>query len=279
MVSRLIRLLALQTTPLSIFSIFASLLGFAGVVYFFRGSFEEFIAAPSNTSLLGQVLGAVLLIFILLRSVFGDLHNVLDIDPKIPVGTGIEASSKYGFRNFADGATDELFIIGQNIRTLLSDRENLEHVAKLLRKNPVFVVTFILTTDEAMCAISPHPPTETMIEFKQTIRELSELIESLVTEDEKQRVRVHFHRGASSLSAIIRDPKKENRAEMVFTPKWSTELEPTNRVYCVVRRWENPDIFKKLYGFINILTGVQSLPLSEMCAKLDVHATSRPISS
>ena len=61
------------------------------------------------------------------------------------------------------------------------------------------------------------------------------------------------HAGATSLSALIRDPSHDERGIIVFTPKWATDSEPGNRIFCVARKSASPAIFAKLVGHVSTM--------------------------
>jgi hypothetical protein len=54
----------------------------------------------------------------------------------------------------------------------------------------------------------------------------------------------------------------------VFTPKWGTDQEPGNRIFCVVRKWENPEVFNKLFGHVAVMTGEGSISLETAAKQL-----------
>jgi len=104
--------------------------------------------------------------------------------------------------------------------------------------------------------------------FIESIKLLRRFYLSL-NSSQKRCIRIHFHPGAAALSAQVRDPQDSERAALVFTPKWSTDTEPENRLYCVLERRKHKPLFDKLYGAIPGMTQ-GSVDLKKMCAKLDI---------
>lgn len=273
MFTRIIRHLSLKNPIFSFISILVSVLGLVGLFIVFQKPLQAFMKNPEDWILQAQTVGVFLLVFIVIRSIFGDLEYIIDREKKAVVGTGIE-HSRYAFRKFLDAKSEKLFLIGQNLRTPFSDQRNIEHLEKIIKKNKSLRLTLIMTTIDALMAISPHPEDETKTEYIQTLNELRDFLDRL-TKDERKRIRIHFHRGASSLSMAIRDPDSEKRGELVFQPKWSTEMEPHNRVFCAIRHWEHPEIFKKYTGYLTILTGIQALSFEATCEQLGVRTDAK----
>jgi pyrimidine deaminase RibD-like protein len=180
----------------------------------------------------------------------------------IPCGIG-QMGSDYDFKAVADGETKELYFVVQNLRTLLDRGDFLPHVRHLLASGTR--VTFILTTLEVMKAVSP----EAVPHFKQSVEDLRGLYLSLLT-SERDRLRVHFHRGPASLSAQVRDPYDPTRALLVINPKWSTDTEPENRPYFVLERRLHTELFKKLFGAIPAMCQADSMDLRQMCENLGI---------
>lgn len=60
---------------------------------------------------------------------------------------------------------------------------------------------------------------------------------------------------------------------MVFTPKWARDTEPGNRIYCVIERWENEELFNRVYGSIPAMLQRDSLSLQQMRQRLNQDAT------
>jgi pyrimidine deaminase RibD-like protein len=175
-----------------------------------------------------------------------------------------QRGSSYEFTAFADNKTKELYLVAQNLRTLLHRPDFLPHVKSLLAQGTR--VTLVLTTFEAMSAINPVGA----IHLRESVRNLRDFYFSLRSEKRRKLLRVHFHPAASSLSVQVRDPGIEGRALLVFAPKWATDTEPENRLYCVLDRGQHKDQFDKLYGSIPSMTQIDSLSLKQMCEKLDI---------
>ena len=151
------------------------------------------------------------------------------------------------------------------MRTLLSDKNYLPSISKWLNRNKQHTpsLTFILSTPKALGALSATARDH----LKQSVVQLRAFTE---TEPLREAITIRFHSGANSLSAFVCDPKSRERGIVVFTPKWALDVEPANRLYCVIERWEHEDLFNRLCGTIPAMTQSESLTLDQACAELKV---------
>ena len=171
----------------------------------------------------------------------------------LEAGTSISNSS-YSLPKLFDSRSQEIYLIGQNLRTVLSDPKVLPHLSKLLSKNKNLEVRIIISVPGALDHVHPDASRH----YLQTVRELQSFYANL-DEACRRRVIMRAHAGAISLSALIRDPDNNERGIMVFTPKWATDLEPGNRIFCVARKSANPEIFAKLMGHVSTMLLGQDL--------------------
>lgn len=181
----------------------------------------------------------------------------------IACGLG-QRGSTYEFTNFADTKTRELILLAQNLRTLLPRPTFLPHLRRLLAGGTR--VTLVLSTPEIMRAISAKAE----LHLKHSVVDLKRFYFSLISPRHKSRLRVFFNAGPTALSVQVRDPENMARALLVFTPKWSTDAEPDNRLYFVLDRRQHKVLFDKLYGAIPGMTQADSLDLREMCLQLGI---------
>ncbi len=103
--------------------------------------------------------------------------------------------------------------------------------------------------------------------LKQSVVDLTKFLDK---EPMKDRITLRFHPGATSLSAIGCDPRDQRRGIVVFTPKWALDVQPANRLYFVVERWEHDDLFNRLAGTIPAMVQNDSLTLDQVRTELGI---------
>jgi pyrimidine deaminase RibD-like protein len=182
----------------------------------------------------------------------------------IACGVG-QRYSPYEFSTFADRRTRSWILVAQNLRTLLHRPEFLRHVRRLLEGGTR--ITIVLSTPESMKVVGDVAAHH----LEQSVDDLRRFYLSLKSPTQRQRLVVHFNRGASSLSVQVRDPDNPARALLVFAPKWSTDSDPENRLYFVLDRREHDALFRKLYGPILAMTHADSPNLRKMCETLKIR--------
>lgn len=168
-----------------------------------------------------------------------------------------------------DEQTDEAIIIAQNLRTLLR-HDLLDALRPIMEKTGHSKVTIILSVPEFFVGIarSEMEDRSYLEQFATTIQQLNRFKFSL-KDFQKPRFQVYFHPGASSLSAIIRDPSNLQRGLIAFTAKWTTDEQPDNRVFCIIDRINSDQLFQGLIGHIPIMTDrAHSLDLEAMSKKV-----------
>lgn len=213
--------------------------------------------------------GFVIALFILFKNALGDIDHLISQRGKVVTFLG-SVNNPYPWSKLFDNEVDEIYIIGQNLRTILSDQKFKRRIVDLIKKNSDLVVTFIMSPPEVMDAVFHERKETSQKQYKESLKDLKLMKELLDKEEDKIRLRVHFHSSIISLSCMIRDPENINRGVMVLTVKWALDFEPKNRLHIVVEKWADPDVFQKIYGSISAMTQVESGSLEEMCSRMKV---------
>lgn len=252
---RFFRKLSISTKTTSIFS---AILGLAGLYVMFSvvvNRYATFDISKTEDQVL--VIGFLAVLLVLLRSLGQAIYGICWPEKRIVSDLGV-AGSRYSFESILDSRASEIFIIGQNLRTLMSTTGFKEKVEELIRNPNGPYIWFIGSTWDGMKAIS----SECAQHFLDTLGDFRDLYES--SGDQVDRLRVRFHPSAISLSCIIRDPDDNKRGIAVMTPKWARDADPANRHYCVIERWEHRDIFNRVSGHRVAMTQADSLRLKDM---------------
>jgi hypothetical protein len=81
-------------------------------------------------------------------------------------------------------------------------------------------------------------------------------------------------KNALSLSSVLIDPSSYEEGTAIFIPKSAFKDPPHNRLYCVVRKSQNYDIFQNIYGPINemLLSGSTKISNEIEIMKNDYHS-------
>jgi hypothetical protein len=242
---------------ISIFSFFIVIMSIFGVCFFIRNNRQDI-----NQYLL---LGLLLFLIILIKQLFSDIYNIFYGANNIFCGTG-QYGTKYDLINFIKSDTKQLYVIGQNIRTLLSNEDLKQKLKKFIEKNGT-ELTIILSPYKILEKVFPLAAEH----LKQTVIDLRNLYFDL-SEEQRKRFKIYFNPGTISLSAFIRDPADKNaRGVIVFTPKWSFDSSPGNRMYCVIEKWENKNCFDNIFGGVGRMIQSDSLSLKDMCEQLNIE--------
>lgn len=181
-------------------------------------------------------------------------------------------NAKFDFKKISavlDEHTEEVIVVAQNLQTLLRN-DILTALRPILEKKGNSQILIVLSVPEFFTGISTnqHEDLQYLEQFANTIQQLNRFKFSL-KEAQKPRFRVFFHPGASSLSALIRDPADKHRGVLIFTAKWTTDTEPDSRVVCIVDRETNDYLFQRLIGHIPIMADKAHSPdLEEMIKKV-----------
>lgn len=177
---------------------------------------------------------------------------------RIICGVGISGTD-FDFRHMLTADREEIIAIGTNLRVLLSDEEFKSRIVTLIESRNSTKVTLICATKAALEPVSARG----VKHLQQSVVDLMELRNRL-NESNRGRLAIHFHPDAVSLSGMIVDPKNDKRAVLIFTPRFASDAEPDNRVYCVVEKQFNRAVFNKISGSIIVLTQNDSLSLEQM---------------
>lgn len=274
----MLRRLILQiNSPNRIFSILSlslSLLGAVGLVTFVLNEVQTGnLTLKSLTVITGQALGLGIAVaaFILGKSIFQGIEDVFYREEQIICGTGV-SDTRYSWQRILDTKCNKIILAGQSIRTRFAQPEFRERIVTLLKSNNTLHIIIIMTVPEIMKAT--HGDRVGYLGFIDTVTDLRDIYYHRLDKPERERLSVHFHPGTSSLSATIRDPDNTDRGIIVFTPKWATDRESQNRMYCVLEKWRHRALFNKLYGHIYDMTRRESGSLQEMCKKLKIELPS-----
>ena len=256
-----LRKLSSPSRVVSVISLIFTFFGLYAIIQFVSTRIE--IININEISGLLIAIGLISILIIIIQSLSQQIYSTCWPEKRILCDIGV-SGSLYSFENLLDDNCKKIVLVGQNIRTVLSDSKFKERIIKLIKKNDKLEVLFIGTTYEGMKAISP----ECAEHFDETLRDLKYIYESIGDECSSQ-LKVCFHPSATSLSVLFRDPDpisdNVDRAILVMTPKWARDADPQNRLYCVIERWEYPNLFKRIYGHISAMTQSDSQSLSEIC--------------
>ena len=155
----------------------------------------------------------------------------------------------------------ELYIVGQNLKSSLSNRGIKPHLIDMLSKEAGPTIYIIGATYEGMKAISD----ECALHFLDTLVDIMEIY--VQGRWAMKRLVVRFSRDAISLSCIITDPKSTD-GTLLLSSKWATDEEPDNRLHFFIENWEHPEIFGKIVGRCGRLVQSDSNTLKEICRKI-----------
>jgi hypothetical protein len=199
-----------------------------------------------------QIIGVAALATLAIQSLARAIYNVVWPEKRIPASVGIPAIAKH-----MPEASDELYIVGQNLRTVLSSRGLKKQIIDILqKKGPVIYI--IGATYEGMKAINEN----CAVHFLDTLVDLKDIFRQAGSA--KGRLIVRFSRDAISLSCLISDPQRKS-GKMVLTSKWAGDEECDGRLHFVIENWEYPELFSKLAGRCWRMTQSDTLTLKQMC--------------
>lgn len=255
---------------ISILSLLSSLLSMGVFITYIVSEVQTGNLAQKSLSGIGGqalVFGIILLPFVLVRSIFRGLEDAFYHEEQIICGIGV-ADTPYSWQHLLDEKCKEIILVGQSLKTLFAQKEFRERIVTLMESSQPPRIKIIMTVPEIMLAI--HGDQVGYHGFIETVRDLRNIYYDKLVKSKREMLSVHFHPGASSLSAIIRDPDDTKRGILVFTPKWATDRESQNRMFCVLEKWRHQILFKKLYGHVSDMTRSESGSLQEMCRKLEV---------
>lgn len=264
MLRRLIGRVLRPNAALAFFGVVLSLFGGWQVIALLRSDTRWAKLDDLSTNEFAGLVGLILIALLIARLLVSDLWNGFSHEKRVVCGSG-QAGTPYDCRYLLSKNPKEVFVIAQNMRTLLFDKDYLPCISQWLTRNKDREpsLTFVLSTPQVLGALNPTARDH----LKQSVVELKEFLK---TEAMRDRITIRFHPGTSSLSAIVCDPKSKHRGILVFTPKWAMDVEPANRLYCVIERWEHDDLFNRIAGTIPAMVQSDSLGLDQVCAELKI---------
>ncbi len=170
--------------------------------------------------------------------------------------TRFKIKADFGLRiqDVVDDAARELIITAQNLQSLLR-QDVLQLIRTMLENNTTFKCEIVLTVPGffAGIALGGEDLSRYQKEFVNSVFQLHQFSAQL-DDSLKSRFQVRYHPGASSLSSLIVDPTDTSRGRLYFVVKWATDQEPESRMFCLVERSSQPDLFLRLYGHVSTMT-------------------------
>lgn len=266
MLRRLIGRILRPSPVLAFFGILVSLIGGWQVMALLSSDARWDDLSGLSTGEQAGLLGLFLIGLLIARSLVSDVWNVLVQEQRIVCGSG-QAGTSYDYSSLLSKNPKEVFVVAQNMRTLLSDPDYLPCISRWLGRNKDREpsLAFVLTTPEVLGALNPTA----MEHLMQSVVQIKAFLDK---ESMRDRITVRFHPGAASLSAFVCDPKDRRRGTLVFTPKWALDSQPANRLYCVIERWEHNELFNRVAGTIPAMVQIDSasLNLGQVCGELGI---------
>jgi TIR domain len=152
----------------------------------------------------------------------------------------------------------ELILAGPNLRGWLTSPATRRQIVELMESRPVNV-TFILATYETLKPVS----SEGAVHLRSSVVELREMLDALASTS-RHRMQVHFHVGASTLSAVFVDPKSDEGI-LFFNPRWAIGFVPQDRLTCVIdKRYNSARLYKALHNGVLLMIQGDALSLEQM---------------
>jgi len=187
----------------------------------------------------------------LLEERLASIRNEFGSSPK--TSYSLSAGTRLNYRDITDDAKQHIIITAQNLQSLIHTGL-LSYLKTRVLENRDLRVDIILTVPEFFLAL-PRLTLDRealMKQFQDTLLRLDAFMKDL-EQHPRSRVNVCFHPGVSSLSAMVRDPDDDRNGIIGFVPKWATDLEPDNRVFCLIRKSDNRELFQKMVGHIGMM--------------------------
>ena len=149
------------------------------------------------------LIGILMILLVFLRTIISDFHMVFTQQNNTFCDTG-QYGTKYDLEHFITKKTNDLYIIGQNLRTIISETKNIEAIKKYLNKKNKYL-TLILSPYDVLQKVHPLAAADLLL----SINELKNLKNSF-DDDIKKRFNIWFHYGTVTLSSMIKNPKDTN---------------------------------------------------------------------
>lgn len=208
--------------------------------------------------------------FPLLEHKFEEIKSLFGTS--IETAFNLQADMGINFHKILDDKTEELVLTEQNFQGLLRDGI-IQFFQTQFKNKEFFKVLIILAKPEFFSTLSTNSKDKKdyQLQFFNTLKALTEFKNSLPIE-KQNNFSVLFHPGVCSLSAIFRDPSSKTRGLAAIIPKWATDAEPDNRIFCIIDRATNDYLFHRLYGHIGIMNDkVHSETLEKMFEKMKIY--------
>jgi TIR domain-containing protein len=188
-------------------------------------------------------------------------QRVVPADNHILAGPAIFDSAGYTRNDLMARTKRELILAGGNLRSWMSDEESKRGLVALVQERHVRV-SLILATYETLRPISP----EGSIHLRESVKDIRQMTDRLAGE-EKNLMRVYFHVGAATLSAVFIDPDSPNGL-LFFSPRWAIQWLPQDRLNCVIDKTINSEgLFKAIYNGVLLMRQGDAKSLEEMVAE------------
>lgn len=169
--------------------------------------------------------------------------------------------SKYNLSFFIKRTFRLLILAGPNLYGVLNNDDYRKGLIDLLQKG-IRVQLFLgdrksLRTFGSIAEKDLEKSTRTILSLKGEIHP-----------DFQNNLKVSFHSGASTLSATISDPE-DDHGILTFTPRWLTDYNPNERLFCVLEKSKHPDLFSVIYSETLMLNLSNALTLEKMIKDFD----------
>jgi hypothetical protein len=138
----------------------------------------------------------------------------------------------------------ELVIAGPTLQSWLSTDENRRHFIDLVKKNKGITISFILGTINIIRELGPGE--EGVRGLRESASNLRKIRDKM-SKTEKDRMKIYFDSGATTLSAVFIDPDTADGI-LFFTPRWGRDYQPNIRLTCLINKQTNPELFRTIWN-------------------------------
>jgi len=188
-------------------------------------------------------------------------QRVVPADNHILAGPAIFDSAGYSRSDLMARTKRELILAGGNLRSWMSDEDSKNGLVALVQERRIRV-TLILATYETLRPISP----EGAIHLRESVKDIRQMTDRLAEKD-RDLMRVYFHVGAATLSAVFIDPDSPHGL-LFFSPRWAIQWLPQDRLNCVIDKTINSEgLFKAIYNGVLLMRQGDAKSLEEMAAE------------
>jgi hypothetical protein len=188
-------------------------------------------------------------------------EQLVTADDHILASPTVFSTRGYSPTELMERTKDELVLAGPNLRNWLTEEESRRQLTALVAEKQVRI-TFVLGTYEALEAIYPEGATH----LRDSVLEIKGMLDRLGAE-ERELMKVHFHVGVVTLSAVFVDPKSADGI-LFFSPRWAFQFVPHDRFSCVIdKRVNSVDLFNAIYGGVTLMVQGDAKTLDQMLAE------------